>query len=63
MLKEPYAGVLIYDASKTTREKILAKGLDPTKKEVGYVNVSDAPIEKLPVIIVPHMAAAAANTP
>jgi copper chaperone CopZ len=55
MLKKPYAGVVIYDSTKVNQEKILkaAKG-DETL--VSFDKIEDAPIDKVPLILIPHHA-------
>jgi len=53
ILKKPYAAVVVFDSSKTTREKILkaAKG-DETL--VQFDKIEEAPIDKMPLILIPH---------
>jgi hypothetical protein len=53
MLRKPFGGVVIYDASKTSKEKVFAV-LKGDEKKVTFEQIEDAPVAKLPVILVPH---------
>lgn len=53
MLNHPYASVCIYDATKVDKDKLLviAKG---DEEKVSFARIEDAPIAKLPAVLVPH---------
>jgi hypothetical protein len=55
MLAPPYGGVCIYDSSKTEKDKILtiARG---SEAKVTFDRVEDEPVNKIPVVLIPHHA-------
>lgn len=53
MLRKPYGGVVIYDSTKTGKDKVFTV-LKGDEKKVDFQKVEDAPIDKMPIILVPH---------
>ncbi|MGH9554084.1 MAG: hypothetical protein ACRD3W_32195 [Terriglobales bacterium] len=52
MLKKPYAAVCIYDFSQLKQDLIL-KNAKGNERQVKFEQIEDAPIDKLPVILLP----------
>jgi len=55
MLRKPFAGVVIFDSTKVDQAKILqvAHG---DEASISFVQVEEAPIAKIPLILIPHHA-------
>jgi copper chaperone CopZ len=53
-LKKPYAATVIYDSSKTGKEKILAKAKEGLS-DLETTTLEDEPISKLPTILIPKI--------
>lgn len=52
MLKRPYGAVIVYDSSKTTKDKLLEKARSQDK-EVKIEQITDFSIQKLPTVLIP----------
>ena len=54
-LRQPYGAVVIYDGSKTSKDKLLkdAKGNKAEAQYVSFLDITDQPIAKVPVLLVP----------
>lgn len=52
MLRKPYGATVIYDATKTSSDKILAIAKD-SEQAARYLDVIDKPIPKIPLVLVP----------